>query len=152
MPSTYTSGPHLLDVMGGQEHVIELRCPVRGSIRTIKFDQLDGAAADCEFEVYTKREAAPPTESSLWSSSSWASGPSLGSSSLPAISSAYSIFGKRDYTAGAPFIEADKEYPYQNNDNGPSNRLFRLYARVTPEGDGPKQYVLTFEMGVSPAG
>jgi len=141
MATPYTSGPHILQVTGGQEICLELRCPSRGTIRTLKFDQVAGDPANCDFEVYTKREVCPPGQSSE-SLSEAVQGPQ----------SAYSVFGEKNFTAGTPLIEANVNYAYQNNDAGPTNRARKLYIRMNPAGSGAKEYAITFEVEVSPLG
>lgn len=143
MPTPYTSGPHILEAEGGQEVCITIKAPHRGAIRTIKFDQVAGTEADCDFEVYTKAAACPPGSSQSSESLSEASeGPR----------SAYSIFGEKSRSSGSPFIETDKTYPFRNQDGTFSVPVRKLYVALRPDGSGAKQFALTLEMDTSPLG
>lgn len=137
----YTSGPHFLAVVGGEEQFIELRCPPRGAIVTLRFDQVDGAAENCVFELYSNADVLPSGASS--------SSSSVASATLESPRTAYSIFGAKTFTASTPLLETDKNYAYQNTDNTPSQRRRRLYARVVPAGTGDKTYVLTMEIDLA---
>lgn len=138
----YSSGPHVLVVNGGEEACIEIRTPHRGTVETIKFDQIDGILANAAFEVYTKNPCGAPS-----SSFSSVSVSEAGDGSIPA--SAYSIFGEKNYVAGTPFMETNKQYPFSNRDGSPTNPVRKLYVRVLSEGAGPCRYVLTMEMRTS---
>lgn len=128
----YTSGPHVFVCEGGVTQVVELRCPTGGTIVTLKFDQVDGVAAGCVFEAYTRAAAVIP--------------PSPPPADPIPPASAYSVFGSKTYVADTPFLETDQTYNYANKDAGPTNRKRKLYLRVTPSGTGTKSYVITMEM------
>lgn len=156
MTTPYTSGPHILEAQGGLESCFEIRAPHRGAIRAIKFEQIDGAPADCEFSVLTKRAAcgqlgSPGQIGSSGSSFSSASSESL-DESQQGPRSAYSIFGTKTMTAGQAFGEFNVEYPFRNNDGTPTNPVRRLYPVLRPGGSGLKQFALTLEMDTSPLG
>ena len=138
----YTSGPHVVNAVGGQESFVEIRTPHRGTIETVRFDQIDGDLADCAFEVYTKS----PTQLQSSSHSSTSSG-EAGDGTIPI--SAYSIFGEKTYQSGTPFLETERNYSFTNRDGTSTNPVRKLYVRLQPAGVGPKRYVVTFEMKTS---
>ncbi len=141
----YLAGPFHLEVVGGEEACIELNAPWRGMIAAIKFNNVGGADADCAFELYTKSVACPPTSSSSGSSMSSAA-PSSHDRTM------YSVFGEKGYTAGTPFAEFNKSYPYVNQDSKASNPTRRLYVRVLATGTGMKVYELALEILTSQLG
>ena len=142
MGTVYTSGPHILGAEGGVEANIAIRVPHRGVIKSIKFEQITGAAVACDFEVFTSRLAAPPPgEISSGSSES------LDEATM-ASRAAYSIFGEKSMVPGTPFAEYEKDYAFRNKDGTSTNPQRFLYVAVRPAGTGPKQFALTLEMGV----
>lgn len=139
----YTSGPHIIEVEGGQETCIQLRTPHRGRIVAIKMEQLAGADVACDFELFTSIKACPPGNS--------LSSESL-SESVEGPRSAYSVFGTKQMIAGTPVHENEHEYYFTNQDGTPTNPQRHLYLAMRPEGSGIKQFALTMEMTVSMLG
>ncbi len=158
MPAPYMSGPHPLEnAMGGSETCFEIRAPHRGIIRTIKFEQIAGEPAICDFEVYTLEAACPPpTHSSSSNSSSGGvtdfplSLSSFGSVAPSASRNAYTIFGQKQLVPGTPFFESGEGFPYRNQDGTFSVPQNKLYVAVRPQGGGPKSYLITLEILTSP--
>jgi hypothetical protein len=150
MSNPYMSGPHQFDVVGGETECFEIRAPHRGVITQIKFDQVAGDAANCDFEVFTARSACFPetTGVTLGSGSSSSSSSSSTGSALPDGNnpSSYSIFGAKTYTAGTPLSVSDESHTFRNQDGTYSVPQRRLYVKLTPSGTGPKTFALTLEM------
>lgn len=141
----YMAGPFTLEVAGGEEACIDLNIPWRGTIAAIKFNHASGVDADCDFELYTKAEACPPTSSS--------SGSSLSSSAAAAPNRAlFSVFGEKNYVAGTPFAEFNQSYPYVNQDSKASDPTRKLYLRIIATGTGVKVYELALEILTSQLG
>lgn len=143
MPTPYTSGPHILTIADASvgEECLEIRCPHRGYIKSIKFNYVEGSGdANCDFEMYTSRLACPPGASVSESLSEAEQG----------SRDAYSIFGAKSYVAGTPFIELDKTYPFRNKDGSFSDPIRKLYVALRPSGTGAKTFELTLEMDTSP--
>ena len=141
----YMAGPFALEVVGGEEACIDLNVPWRGTISAVKFNQASGVDADCDFELYTKAEACPPTSSS--------SGSSMSSSAAAAPNRAlFSVFGEKSCTAGASFAEFNKSYSYVNQDSKASVPTRKLYLRIIATGTGVKVYELALEILTSPLG
>jgi hypothetical protein len=141
MPTPYTSGPHILEAVGGEELCQQIRAPHRGTIRSIKMQQVGGVAAACDFAVFTSSRACPPNDSN--------SSESL-SEQLEGPRSAYSIFGTKVCDSGEAFQEHGQEYIFRNADGSSTNPQRKLYVALRPEGTGGKVYALTLEMEVSP--
>jgi hypothetical protein len=137
----YTAGPFSVDVVGGVERNIELNVPWRATIKAFVFNQVGGVAADCVFELYTKREVAAPTGSSSSSSQSPSPDPAM-----------YSVFGEKSFTAGTPLAEYDKTYPYVNQDSKATDPTRKLYLRILPADSGNKTYELALTMLTSQLG
>lgn len=141
----YMAGPFVLEVIGGEEACIDLNVPWRGTIGAIKLNHAGGVDADCDFELYTKAEACPPTSSS--------SGSSMSSSVAAAPNRAlFSVFGEKSYTAGTSFAEFGKSYSYVNQDSKASDPTRRLYLRIIAAGTGVKVYELALEILTSQLG
>lgn len=146
MSQPYMSGPHIVEGYGGEEVRVELRVPHRGIIRGVRFEQVTGVDAACEFELYNSRKAAP--SSPALSSSSGASFPAEGlSESLTEATegarAAYSVFGAKNMSSGTPFAEYDVNYMYTNRDGTPTNPQRKLYLALRAGGAGFKQYAIT---------
>jgi len=152
MSNPYMSGPHQFEVEGGVEACFTIRAPHRGAVTQIKFNQLDGDVANCDFEVYTSRNAVSKvvqvelgsySNSSSSSFSSSSAGSNLPNNESPA---SYSIFGEKTYIGGTPTHISDESHSFRNQDGTYSVPERKLYVRLLPSGTGPKTYTLTLEM------
>ena len=130
----YTSGPHIVDGVGGEERHVELRVPHRGVIRGIRFEQIAGVDAACDFELYNSRRAAPTDQSG--SSESLAE-------AVDGSRAAYSVFGEKSMASGTPSADYDANYMYSNRDGTPTNPQRKLYLALRAGGTGSKQYAIT---------
>lgn len=140
MGTPYSSGPHILEVVGGEARCIQIKTPHRGIIKSVKFEQVAGNAAACTFEVFTSAKACPPGSSQ--SSESLSEG-------VEGPRSAYSIFGQKAMSAGSAFEEYEKDYYFTNKDGTPTNPQRKLYVELIPDGSDPVVYALTLEMETS---
>lgn len=134
----YMAGPFALACTGGEKINIEINVPWRAVVKAFKFTNVGGTDANCDVELFTKSEAAPPTGSSESSSGE-----------LPFDPAMFSVFGAKTYTAGTPLTEYDKSYPYVNQDSKASNPTRKLYVQLTPSGAGDKVYELALELMTS---
>lgn len=122
-------GPKSFEITAGEDQIVQLGVPHRGTIKQINLQQ-QGAADGGVFEIYDSEAAAKSL---------------VGSSSSSAIEgmepAAHSITdGEVAITSGA--YRASVDIPYINRDGTPTNPVRRLWMRINITGSGTKNFSL----------
>jgi len=141
MPWGY--GPKQFQIEGGQDEIVRLDVPHRGTIRAINLNELGGASAGI-FEIYDSQAAAAVLGGAGSSSSSVSSDQVEGGD--PA---AHSITAGEVAIAGGQYRANNLEIPYINRDGTPTNPVRRLWMRINLEGAGTK--TVSLGMTIEPA-
>lgn len=145
MSTPWGYGPVQFDVPAGQDQLVELHVPHRGTIRGINLQQLDGTA-DGVFEIYDSENAAKSVTTE-------------GLSSVSSLSSSYAIEGGNAAAhsitdgevtiSGGAYRANDLNIPYINRDGSPSNCIRRLWMRINMEGSGDTTMALSMTIDPS---
>jgi len=130
MSNQWGYGPVQFSVEAGQEEIVRLDVPHRGTIKQINLKQLSGTDAG-NFEIYDSEVAAMATAGSSADSATEGGDPE-----------AHSITnGQVSITSGA--YRAAVDYPYINRDGTPTNPVRRLWMRINSGGSGTETYGLS---------
>jgi|GEM_PF-4670081 len=129
MPWGY--GPKEFTIAAGDNEVIQLNVPYRGTIKAINLQQLDGGADAGVFEIYDSEAPAVALDAS---SSSSAGG--------TVVAAQHSITaGEVTITAGV-YRANNLDIQYINRDGSPTNGVRRLWMRLNIAAVGPVSFSL----------
>ena len=122
MASTIWSGETTFSATAGGETAVTLNVPHRGIIRGYSLSQTSGANAGAAAALYTSNQATAPN------------------SELPAAA-----FHILDITlpAAAKIDNHSISVAYVNRDGTPTNGKRYLYLKITPAGEGAKNFVFS---------
>ena len=130
MSSTIWSGTTTFTAPSGTETVVPVRMPHRATLRGYALVQTTGADNKFEADLYSSKQETAPN------------------SALPA--EAFHVLSLADFAdvVSDPDVVAIAEnnsisVAYLNRDGSPSNPQRFLYLRITPNGSGNKNFVLT---------
>lgn len=130
MASTIWSGTTTFTAPSGSETVVPVKMPHRAILRGYALVQTTGADNKFEADLYSSKQDTAPN------------------SNLPA--EAFHVLSLADFAdvVSDPDVVAIAEnsnvnVAYINRDGSPSNAQRFLYLRITPNGSGNKNFVLT---------
>ena len=130
MASTIWSGTTTFTAPSGSETVVPVKMPHRAILRGYALVQLTGANNKFEADLYSSKQDTTPN------------------SALPAeafhvlsLADFADVVSDQDVVAIAE--NSNVNVAYLNRDGSPSNPQRFLYLRITPNGSGAKNFVLT---------
>jgi hypothetical protein len=130
MASTIWSGTKTFSATSGSETVVPVPMPHRGILRGYKLVQTSGGNNKFSADLYSSNQETEPN------------------SELPA--EAFHVLSLADFAdvVADPDVVAIAEntsvnVAYMNQDGSPSNAQRFLYLRITPNGSGSKNFVLS---------
>lgn len=130
MASTIWSGTKTFSAPSGEETIVPIPMPHRGTLRGYTLVQLDGAKAGFEADLYASNQETEPN------------------ASLPA--EAFHVLSLSDFAdvlADSDVVDiaenTNVNVAYLNRDGTPTNPQRYLYLWITPAGSGSKNFVLT---------
>lgn len=132
MSNIIWSGETVFSATGGQQTVVTVKVPHRGTIKGYSLSQTSGATAGASGALYTSKQDTAPN------------------SALPA-----EAFHVLDVTlaSGAQKVDDHKtDISYINRDGTPTNPQRYLYLKLTPAGTGAKNFVFSITIDTTRVG
>lgn len=123
MSNIIWSGETVFSATGGQESVVTIRVPHRGTIKGFSLSQTSGATNGAAAALYTSKQDKTPN------------------STLPA--EAFHILDISLASGSAKADDHETDIAYINRDGTPTNPQRYLYLKITPAGTGAKNFVFS---------
>jgi len=130
MASTIWSGTTTFTAPSGSETVVPVKMPHRAILRGYALVQLNGNNDKFEADLYSSNQATEPNAS-------------LPDEAFHVLSLADFADVVSDQDVMAIAENSNVNVAYLNRDGSPSNPQRFLYLRITPNGTGSKNFVLT---------